>query len=89
MDSKQIDFDALTKAQQRVLGLVALNEDGGCHPVPLAALCKKGLIEEYTETLRGTFPVQIKRYRMPIHVHIQWCAWCAASFDEKDDQCSS
>jgi hypothetical protein len=78
-----IDFTGLTGAQERVLGLIAMNEDGGHHPKVLAALVKRGLIEEYEETLGGGLPMRIKRYRMPLHVHIQWCQWCSDSFDEE------
>lgn len=72
-----MDFDSLTRAQRRTLGLIAINQDGGHHPKVLKALMDKGLIVESTVTLPGRFPVKIKRYGMDIGAHIAWCEWCA------------
>jgi hypothetical protein len=79
-----LDMAALTGAQRRVLGLVAINEDGGHHPKVLAALEAKGLIVGHEVTLPGRLPGTIIRWEMPIGVHIQWCEWCAQQADEED-----
>jgi hypothetical protein len=75
-DSPIIDFDALTEKQRDLLGHIAMLGGSG-HPRTIESLLKRGLIEEYSETLPGRFPVVIKRYTMPIWVHIQWCEWCS------------
>ncbi len=68
----------LPTKQQDVLSRIAINEDGGHNRFTLAALERKGLIESYEEVLFGGFlPLRIKRYRVPIPVHMAWCAWCA------------
>jgi hypothetical protein len=76
------DFDALTEPQRHVLGAIAVNMDSGHHPATLRKLMELGLIEEYEETLGGRFPVRIKRYVVPLPVHIAWCEWCDANYDD-------
>lgn len=79
------DFDHLTEKQRDVLGQIAMNCDLGHHPWTLAVLLKKGLIEEHVEERRdrlGTFCV--KRYSVPIHVHVRWCQWCSEHYSEED-----
>ncbi len=73
----------LTVKQKNVMGMVAMNRDGGHHPKTLAVLVERGLIDEYDERLGGRgerFPITIKRYEMPIHVHIPFCRWCSTNF---------
>lgn len=76
-------IDGLTMAQRRVLGAVAINQDGGHHPLSLKGLQGLGLIESYPERLGGHPPRTVTRWRVPIHVHMAWCAWCAESPGER------
>lgn len=79
-----MDFNKLTKAQRRVLGLIAINQDEGHHPRTLEALLKKGLIRRTAQILPGPLPVRVYIYYVPIHVHIAWCQWCCDHPDEED-----
>jgi len=77
MTGLPFDFDALTPAQQRVAGNVAINQDIGENPRVLAALEELGILSSYEANQGGNPPLIVKRYAMPVHVHIQWCEWCA------------
>lgn len=72
-----LDFDALTEKQREVLGEIAVNQDGGHHRRTLESLQRKGFIVSVDEVLGGRFPVHIKRWYTPVHVHIAWCEWCS------------
>lgn len=78
-----LDMAALTPRQRDVLGLIAINEDGGHHPAVLAALATRGLIVPYREVLPGQPPVEVVRWTVPIHIHIQWCEWCSQQAGEE------
>lgn len=57
---------------------IAIGQDACHYPATLATLERKGLIVSETETDRqGWPPVTIKRYHVPLTLHIQWCAWCS------------
>lgn len=75
------NFDAvigrLTEKQQYVLGCVAINDDGCHHPATLKKLERLGLIIGRDEHLGGRFPMTIRRYEMPLPIHIRWCDWCS------------
>lgn len=79
-----INFDALSDRQHEVLGCIAVNQDAGHNIHTLYALERLGLIESYPETIPGQFPATIRRYRVPIHVHVQWCAWCSRNVKDED-----
>ena len=67
-----------TKRQREVFEQIGIGQDAGHHPATLAALERKGLIASKTEIDRqGYPPVTIKRYHVPLLLHMQWCAWCA------------
>lgn len=75
----------LTEPQRDVLGQIATNNDGGHHPRTIAALLKKELIKETeSERLPGRFPLWIKHYYTPLHVHIAWCEWCSKNCPIED-----
>lgn len=76
------DFDALTPAQQRAAGNVAINLDSGESPRVLARLEQLGVIESYSENHGGHPPLTVTRYRMPLAVHLAWCEWCTRTLDE-------
>lgn len=78
-------IEGLTEKQREVLGMIAMNQDGGHHPRTMEALMKRGLIEQYDEILGGRFPVRIKRYALPIYVHIAWCEWCSVNVSDEDE----
>lgn len=76
------NFDALTETQQRVLGEIAINQDGG-HPLKtIKELLINGLIEKYKESSTGRF-LTIIRYRVPLPIHIRWCEWCSTQVDDE------
>jgi hypothetical protein len=77
MATDRLDMAALTPRQRDVLGQIAVGQDSGHHPAVLAALEARGLIVGYRETLPGRFPVEIVRWEVPVHIHIQWCEWCS------------
>ena len=74
------DFDRLSKSQQDTLNLIAIGQDGGHARSTLRSLVGRGLIEEFEQDMGGGLTV--KRYEMPIPVHIMWCEWAAAQMDE-------
>ncbi|MEM1344785.1 MAG: hypothetical protein AAGI34_09430 [Pseudomonadota bacterium] len=42
------------------------------------ALLRKGLIVELSPlVLPGVIPVTIRRFEVPVPIHMQWCEWCA------------
>jgi hypothetical protein len=77
-------IEALTPAQENALGHIAIGLDGMIHPRVVKALLAKGLIEEGTETLPGRVPVVVKRYAVPLHVHVVWCQWCSDHVTEEE-----
>ena len=78
-------YKGLTKKQLEVLSCIAFGgEDSNHHPKLLKELEDKGLIESYEGKIYGKgnspidrIPVIIKRYRMPIAEHIEFCEWCS------------
>ena len=50
----------------------------------LAKLEELGVVESYRENQGGHPPLMVKRYQMPIRIHIAWCEWCARSFKEDE-----
>ncbi len=76
----RIDFAGLSEPQREAAGLIAMGQDGFLHPRTLTALESKGIIESYDERLGGWPPLTVKRWSMPIWVHIQWCAYCSEQF---------
>lgn len=76
------DFDALTPAQQRAAGNVAINQDLGENPRVLAALEELGVLTSFEESQGGNPPLVVKRYAMPVRVHMAWCEWCSRTAEE-------
>ena len=79
-----MNFKNLTDSQCIAFGLIALDSDNGHNPMVLRSLMDKGLIEEYEDEIRGRgsspidrIPMTVKRYRVPIAMHICWCEWCS------------
>lgn len=77
------DFAALTPAQQRAAGNVAINQDLGENPRVLAALETLGVLTSYEENQGGNPPLVVKRYAMPVRVHLAWCDWCSRTVQEE------
>lgn len=82
-DSLQVEeitlasFDRLSQKQKDVLGQISINNDGGHHPRTVESLLKLGLIVEGEQEIGTRLgKMKIKRYSMPLHVHVVWCAWC-------------
>ncbi|MHC4510751.1 MAG: hypothetical protein ACYTAO_17650 [Planctomycetota bacterium] len=81
------DIDALSESQRDVLGQIAMNQDGGHNPRTLKSLLKRGLIEVALAWDRRFWPaVQIRRYSVPVHVHVAWCAWCTENCPMGSDE---
>ena len=78
-----VDFDALTPAQQRVAGNVAINQDLGENPRVLERLEEIGVLTSYEENQGGHPPLMVKRYAMPVSVHMAWCEWCSRTLKEE------
>ena len=60
---------------------IAVGQRGPYHPKTIQALLKAGLIEltGYEVVGRDRFGViKIPVYSVPLPLHFQWCAWCAA-----------
>lgn len=72
-----INFGVLSPQQRDVIDQIGCNIDIGHHPRTLDSLERMGLIESFNEVLGGRFPIRVKRYEMPLWVHIQWCEWCS------------
>lgn len=56
-------------------------------PKSIAALIKRGLIEQTGERTLGHDAfglVKVPVYEVPIHAHMQWCAWCAENVSDKE-----
>lgn len=70
-----------------MFGLVAINQDLGHNERTLSSLVRKGYLEEFEQVIRqpGQLPLIVKRYEVPIPVHIRWCNWCSENFDDKGD----
>lgn len=81
-----LDMDALTPAQRDVIGQIAIGMDGGHGPRTLAALERMGLIVGYDERASGVLgPMRIRRYEVPVAVHMQWAQWCASRPDPDEE----
>ena len=74
-----------TKIQRAIFERLCCGDDRGIGAATATSLIKRGIVEQYEELLRGRFPVRIKRYRVPLEVHAQWCAWCAGQPIDKGD----
>lgn len=79
-----LDMDALTVRQQEVLGQIACGFDQGHPEATLLALARRELIVGYEDELPGWPPVRVARWEVPVNIHIQWAAWCAAQPDSKE-----
>jgi hypothetical protein len=75
-------FAGLSEKQQEAFGNISIGFDGRIHPATIKVLLDRKLIEESEQVLPGRFPVKIKRYAVPTHVHIAWCEWCSKNCDE-------
>lgn len=83
-DVPVLDMDALTEAQRNVLGLIAIGQDGGHNPRTLAVLERLGLIVGHDGQVSTPLgPMQVRRWDVPVAVHIQWCEWCSTQVDEE------
>lgn len=67
----------LTKRQRDVLLQISMNCDQFHHPRTLKALEDRGFIVGRDEVLGGRFPVRIRRYDVPLPVHIAVCEWAS------------
>lgn len=76
-------FDNLSKKQLSVFEQIAIGNDARHNKQTINSLKRLGLVEEYRESyinrIDRTGQTFIFRYRVPIAVHIEWCAWCSAS----------
>jgi hypothetical protein len=77
-------FRGLPFAQAEVFEQICVNLDTGHNARTLAALVKKGLITERIQRLSGSPPVDIKRYSVPLPIHMEWCEWCSTLLSAED-----
>lgn len=78
-------IEGLTKPQQHVLGLIACNEDSGHPMATIKKLLLRGLIESQLVQHPG-FPLTwVTHYKVPTHVHIEWCQWCSDTMPDQDE----
>lgn len=78
------DFGSLTPTQLNVLCNVAFGGNGmSCNRRTLEALEQRGLIESVENESADRFgKFTWRTWRMPLHLHIEFCAWCDANFEE-------
>jgi hypothetical protein len=86
-------IDKLSNKQRHVLGMIAMNEDGGHPPRTILSLLKLNLIVAYKEQMVGKgksvvdrIPLTVTRYDVPTPVHIAWCEWCSKHHSEEDNE---
>lgn len=76
----------MTKAQRETFERIAINERPTCQWSTIEALLDAGVIERGEDDVRrdamGIF--KIPNFRVPIHVHAQWCAWCSEQEENKE-----
>ena len=72
-------FRGLRGKQRECFELIAIGRVTRHHPRTLAVLAKKELIKFETKTipLPGLGTLVIDAPYVPIHIHIEWCEWCA------------
>lgn len=78
----KLAFNRLSETQLQVLAMIAMNQDCGHHPRTIKSLLDKGLIVSYDEITNWG---HLKRFNMPIDVHVHWCAWCSENYKEETD----
>lgn len=66
-------FENLTKAQDELFGRIAIGDDTCVNDRTAQVLIDRGLVERYDQ-VDGMFTWH--RYRVPVAVHMRWCAWC-------------
>ncbi len=73
----------LTKAQREAFERIAVNQQPCCKWPTIDALLKAGVVERGQDDVRrdamGTY--HIPSFYVPVHIHAQWCAWCANNAD--------
>ena len=73
----------MTKNQIRTFERIAMGDDSMMDSRTAKVLLRHGLIEQYDGTIplpRGQtswMSVRVKRYRVPIWAHIQFCQWAS------------
>lgn len=71
------NFKSLTKTQSKVFVQIATGNDAGHNRKVLDRLENMGLLTCELQQLSGFPPVAIRRYEVPITVHMEWCQWCS------------
>lgn len=69
-----------TRRQIEVFEQIAIGNDDGHSPRTIKALLDKGLIVELAPKVVGQDVfglITVPQYQVPIHLHAQWCDWCA------------
>ena len=79
-----------TKAQVALFETIAAGQFVCAHPKRVQALIDKGLVEgvEHTQTDKlgkFTFTEPVA----PLHIHIQWCEWCAENVEYEAEATSA
>lgn len=65
--------------QRAAFERIAIGQDSYIARRTAEALVKRGLVEEYEESrpFSGASVITFRRYRVPIHLHAQWCQWAS------------
>ena len=66
-------FEGLNSTQQELFERIAIGDDTGVNPRTVKTLIQRGLVEQY-EQRDGIYIWH--HYRVPVAVHLRWCAWC-------------
>jgi hypothetical protein len=83
--SKMMVFSELTKAQLRVFEQIATGSDTGHPQRTLDSLEARSYIQSEFQQLVGFPPVAVRKYSVPIPVHIEWCQWCSEQLKGKEN----
>lgn len=87
MNDQGYDFSGLTDQQQALIlhegwRIGQKHLDGSAwvqpHPRTVKKLIERGLMDAVESVeMGGPFRMTVMEYRVPLHVHMAYCAWCA------------
>lgn len=80
-------FRNLSPTQSVVFEQIATGNDAAHNRRTLAALVRKELIVEEEQPKHFyNVAMAVRRYYVPVGVHMEWCAWCAEQFENTEAQ---
>ena len=78
-------FDRLSPRQLAVFEQIATGHGVGHPQRTLDSLERLNLVTSANFNVGGRPPVIVKRYIVPLPVHMAWCEWCAEQPDEEEE----